>query len=84
MGSGTSAVQIIPSIVPRVKELHVFQRRPAWVVPRQQFEFPGFVKKLFSYIPFFMLLYRTFIYVNNELRYYAFKANSKVAKLGEI
>jgi len=81
VGSGTSAVQIIPSIVPDVKELHVFQRRPAWVVPRQQFEFSKFVKTLFAYIPFFMLLYRSYIYVKNEFRYYAFKANSNIAKL---
>ncbi|KAG4073235.1 hypothetical protein HA402_008581 [Bradysia odoriphaga] len=80
VGSGTSAVQIIPSIVPKVKELHVFQRRSAWVLPRQQFEFPTFVKTLFSFIPFFMTLYRTFLYLSLEFRYYAFKANSYFGK----
>lgn len=84
VGSGTSAVQIIPSIAPQVKELHVFQRRSAWVLPRAQFEFPTFVKTLFSYIPLFMTLYRTFVYLSNEFRYYAFQANSYFAKAGKF
>lgn len=84
VGSGTSAVQIIPSIAKRVKELHVFQRRSAWVVPRHQFEFSQFVKTMFAYIPFLMLLYRLYIYLVNELNYYGFKTNSFLGKLGEI
>lgn len=83
VGSGTSAVQIIPSIAPKVKELHVFQRRSAWVIPKRQFEFPQYVRTLFSYIPFLMTLYRTFIYFSNEFTYYAFKANSFFAKTGK-
>lgn len=83
VGSGTSAVQIIPSIAPAVKELHVFQRRSAWVLPRPQFEFPAFVKTLFSYMPIFMSMYRTIIYLTNEFRYYAFKANSFFGKAGK-
>ncbi len=82
IGSGTSAVQIIPSIAPVVKELHVFQRRSAWVLPRQQFAVPTYVKTLFSYIPFLMTMFRTFLYLSAEFRYYAFKANSFFGKAG--
>ncbi|MYR06646.1 FAD-dependent oxidoreductase [Gordonia sp. SID5947] len=34
VGSGASAVQVVPEIVDRVAHLTVFQRTPAWVVPR--------------------------------------------------
>lgn len=34
IGTGASAVQIVPSIAPRVRALHVFQRTPTWVAPR--------------------------------------------------
>ncbi len=34
IGTGASAVQIVPSIAARVRALHVFQRTPAWVAPR--------------------------------------------------
>ena len=35
IGTGASAVQIVPSIAPFVSKLSVFQRTPAWVVPKQ-------------------------------------------------
>jgi cation diffusion facilitator CzcD-associated flavoprotein CzcO len=34
VGTGASAVQIVPAIAPEVGHLTVFQRTPAWVVPR--------------------------------------------------
>src|SRR5262245_34783936 len=35
IGTGASAVQVVPSIAPQVERLVVLQRTPAWVVPRQ-------------------------------------------------
>lgn len=34
VGTGASAIQLIPAIQPKVGELHVFQRTAAWVLPR--------------------------------------------------
>jgi cation diffusion facilitator CzcD-associated flavoprotein CzcO len=34
IGTGASAVQVVPEIAPRVAHLHVFQRTPIWVAPR--------------------------------------------------
>ncbi len=34
IGTGASAVQVVPSIAPQVAKLSVFQRTPAWVVPK--------------------------------------------------
>lgn len=33
IGTGASAVQLVPEIVDRTAELHLFQRTPAWVLP---------------------------------------------------
>ncbi len=35
IGTGASAVQVVPSIAPQVAKLQVFQRTPAWVVPKR-------------------------------------------------
>jgi cation diffusion facilitator CzcD-associated flavoprotein CzcO len=35
VGTGASAVQVVPSIAPQVAQLTVFQRTPAWVVPKR-------------------------------------------------
>ena len=34
IGTGASAVQVVPGIAPQVAKLSVFQRTPAWVVPK--------------------------------------------------
>ncbi|MEQ9449388.1 MAG: NAD(P)/FAD-dependent oxidoreductase [Rhodospirillaceae bacterium] len=34
IGSAASAVQVVPEVANRAKELHVFQRSPNWVMPR--------------------------------------------------
>jgi cation diffusion facilitator CzcD-associated flavoprotein CzcO len=34
IGTGASAVQVVPAIAPQVAKLSVFQRTPAWVVPK--------------------------------------------------
>ena len=33
VGTGASAVQIVPAIAPQVASLSVFQRTPAWILP---------------------------------------------------
>ncbi|HXK24623.1 MAG TPA: NAD(P)/FAD-dependent oxidoreductase, partial [Myxococcota bacterium] len=35
IGTGASAVQVVPQVAPQVAKLSVFQRTPAWVVPKQ-------------------------------------------------
>ncbi len=34
IGTGASAVQVVPEIAPRVEQLRVFQRTPIWIGPR--------------------------------------------------
>lgn len=34
IGTGASAVQVVPEIAPRVAQLRVFQRTPIWIAPR--------------------------------------------------
>lgn len=51
IGTGASAIQIIPNIVDDVAKLKVFQRTPAWVMPRLDFKRPEWTKKLFEKLP---------------------------------
>lgn len=46
IGSGASAAQVIPAIVDRVAELHVFQRTPHWVLPRPDRVFSRWQRRL--------------------------------------
>jgi 4-hydroxyacetophenone monooxygenase len=48
VGTGASAMQIVPAIVDEVEHLTVFQRSPAWVAPFEKFqqEFPRELREL--------------------------------------
>lgn len=51
VGTGASAVQIIPELVKTAATVKVFQRTPGWVLPRLDFAHPGWAKELFRRIP---------------------------------
>ncbi|MGX1804191.1 flavin-containing monooxygenase [Nocardia sp. NPDC055321] len=48
IGTGASAVQIIPAIAPRVEHLTVFQRTPVWSLPKPDFPVPPAVRRVLS------------------------------------
>ena len=62
IGTGASAIQIVPGIVKDVGELQLYQRTPPWVVPRPNEPFPGWVKRAFAVVPGVRLAVRTGIY----------------------
>lgn len=51
VGTGASAVQIIPELVKTAAKVKVFQRTPGWVLPRLDFRHPGWAKQLFRHLP---------------------------------
>jgi cation diffusion facilitator CzcD-associated flavoprotein CzcO len=51
IGTGASAVQIIPEIARTVAHLDVFQRTPIWVAPKLDPETPAAVQRLFARVP---------------------------------
>ncbi len=62
IGTGASAIQIVPSIVNEVGELQLYQRTPPWVVPRPNKPFPDAVKNAFAHVPGLRLAVRSGIY----------------------
>lgn len=51
IGTGATAVQLIPEIARKAKALTVFQRTPIWVVPKIDFAIPEPVQTLFQKVP---------------------------------
>jgi cation diffusion facilitator CzcD-associated flavoprotein CzcO len=67
IGTGASAIQIVPAIAQAVSELVVFQRSPPWVMSRHEKKFGAFKKWLFKNIPFVQKIDRQLIYWLTEL-----------------
>ncbi|HZZ48898.1 MAG TPA: NAD(P)/FAD-dependent oxidoreductase [Pseudonocardia sp.] len=51
VGTGASAVQIIPELVRTAASVKVFQRTPAWVLPRPDGPTPALARALFAGVP---------------------------------
>jgi cation diffusion facilitator CzcD-associated flavoprotein CzcO len=51
IGTGASAVQIIPEVAPRLARLDVYQRKPIWVGPKLDLPTPRPVQRLFRRAP---------------------------------
>ena len=82
IGTGASAIQIIPSIAPVVQQLTVFQRTAPWVTPRLDFAMSPRRQRLFRRVPVLRRAYRTFIYWLNELRGLSFFGYETLNKFG--
>lgn len=67
IGTGASAVQVIPAVAPQVEKLTVFQRTPAWVMPRGDRAISEVVKQRFRRRPFLMRLLRWAQFLFSEL-----------------
>lgn len=72
IGTGASAIQFVPEIVPKVASLSLFQRSAAWVLPKPDRPFYRWEQTLFRKIPAWDRLYRYLIYWKNESRALAF------------
>jgi cation diffusion facilitator CzcD-associated flavoprotein CzcO len=72
VGTGASAIQFIPHIASRTGKLHVFQRTPAWIVPRLDFGIPEKWRKLFRRIPALTWVLRKTLFVALEWRVLSF------------
>ena len=82
VGTGASAVQIVPAIQPLVKNLVVFQRTPGWVVPRPEREVPEIEKRLLRALPALVKLYRLKQFlVRDLLNYRMIRRNPAVRRL---
>ncbi|PRP93167.1 4-hydroxyacetophenone monooxygenase [Enhygromyxa salina] len=66
VGTGASAVQIVPNIVDRVGQLKLFQRTPAWVVPRKDRAFSRLEQRMFALAPFTQRMLRAQLYLRHE------------------
>ncbi|KAF9992266.1 hypothetical protein BGZ80_004484 [Entomortierella chlamydospora] len=66
VGSGASAIQVVPSIVDKVKALEYYQRTPTYIVPRRNGAYAKLWKIMFRYIPFFHFIYFKLNYYSSE------------------
>jgi cation diffusion facilitator CzcD-associated flavoprotein CzcO len=66
LGSGASAVQVVPPIQPLPERLHVFQRTPPWVIPHLDHAVRPRVRALYERLPALQRVSRAGIHAMRE------------------
>ena len=82
IGTGASAIQIVPQLAPNVAQLTIFQRTAPYVTPRVDRAVSPTEQQLFRQVPVLQRAYRSFIYWLNELQGLSFLGNETFSKLG--
>ena len=62
IGTGCSAIQVVPAIQPVVEQVDVYQRSPGWTFPKMDFAYSERAKRLFERFPLLQRLDRTFVF----------------------
>lgn len=67
IGTGASAIQLVPRIQPLVDRLALYQRTPAWIVPRLDHPIPEREQALYRAFPALQRVRRSVIYWQREI-----------------
>ncbi len=78
IGTGASAIQVMPAIAPIVKQVYLYQRTPAWVTPKPDRNITSLETKFFNFLPVSQRLYRELIYWTYEVRAVGFTIDPRI------
>ncbi len=82
IGTGASAAQIVPAIAGEAARVYVFQRTPAWILPRPDHPISARTRRWFRRVPALTWLVRTFLFWNLDLRVGGFLKPGWLRRLG--
>lgn len=83
IGTGASAIQIVPMIASSVEKLYVCQRTPAWIFPKPNFAIANLWKILFRKVPLLMWLFSCCLYLLHEVLVCFFVKKLRMGRFGE-
>ncbi len=81
IGTGASAIQLVPQIAPVVGELSVFQRTPPWVLPKPDKPIAAAARQRMRVAPALARARRYGIYWLMEVQAYGFSVNPSALKI---
>lgn len=81
IGTGASAIQIVPAIAPEVGKLHLFQRTPPWIVPRNDRALTALERTAFRHAPALQQGVRALQYLRHELLAVGFVMRPELLRL---
>jgi cation diffusion facilitator CzcD-associated flavoprotein CzcO len=84
IGTGASAIQLVPQIQPLVGELQLYQRTAPWIVPRSDRPITAAERLLYRHLPLAQRAVRSGIYWWLELRALGMTRHPRLMKVAEL
>jgi cation diffusion facilitator CzcD-associated flavoprotein CzcO len=84
LGTGSSAIQFVPEIQPKVEHLYLFQRTAPWVLPKPDRRVLGIEKALYRRLPIAQRALRGVIYNTQELIQLAQRRPAVMDRVGKL
>ena len=79
IGTGASAIQIVPEVAPKAAHLDVYQRTAPYVAPRNDRPYTAVEKLAFKHLPVVQKIYRTGVYWGREALFPGFAVDPRLA-----
>lgn len=84
VGTGASAIQIIPALADKVEKLVSFQRTAPWVMPKPDREYTPEEQARYDRYPLLQNVSRSLIYAENEIKFLGFRYAKPALKVAEL
>lgn len=80
VGSGASAIQLIPKVAETARQVVIFQRTANWISHRYDYRYPRAVQWAFRWVPAVARLHRLWQYATCELRILFYQRRTRLNK----
>jgi cation diffusion facilitator CzcD-associated flavoprotein CzcO len=77
VGTGSTAVQIVPAIAGSARRVYVFQRQPGWIEAKHEREFTARERWIYRHVPLAQRFNRLWIFHKGNRRFRGFDVNSR-------
>jgi cation diffusion facilitator CzcD-associated flavoprotein CzcO len=84
IGTGASAIQIVPSLAPQVEKLFVYQRTAPWILPKPDRPITRLGRAVFGYLPLSQRILRWAIYWQREALAVGFVVWPAILRIAEL
>ncbi|MBM1143799.1 NAD(P)/FAD-dependent oxidoreductase [Alcanivorax sp. ZXX171] len=81
VGTGASAIQFVPEVAKQARQVKLFQRSAAYVIPKPDRPYSALEQRLMARLPWLQTLDRARVYAQNETRVLGFTALQGVMKV---
>ncbi|MBO9577295.1 MAG: NAD(P)/FAD-dependent oxidoreductase [Microbacteriaceae bacterium] len=78
VGTGSTAIQVVPALAPLVGELTVYQREPGWIEPKSERAFTPFERWLYGRVPLAQRAHRYALWAKANRRFKGYDKGSRM------